>query len=287
MGQRALLKKTSLGHALHQPVVERPVVLELERADRVANTLNGVREGVRVVVEGVDAPLAARAVVVGMPNSVEHGVAHIDIGRGHVDLRAKDMAAIGKVSLSHGAKEFEALGLWTSPKWGVSAGLCECAAKKANVVRGLGVHIGMARLNECLCKLIQLFEVVAGKVMVRTPVESEPTHRLLDGIDKLLVFFCGVGVVEPKMTAAGIALGQAKVQADGFGVAEMEIAIGLGRKASNEFFDTTSLQVVFNDVSEEVLCFRGCGGSGHDELFWGRPDFTGRLGGDRGAIIRA
>ena len=48
---------------LEEPVVERPVVLELERADRVRDALDRVGLAVREVVGRVDAPGVARALV--------------------------------------------------------------------------------------------------------------------------------------------------------------------------------------------------------------------------------
>ncbi len=49
---------------IEKPVVERPVVLELERADRVRHALDRVGVAVREVVHRVDAPRVARPVVV-------------------------------------------------------------------------------------------------------------------------------------------------------------------------------------------------------------------------------
>ena len=40
----------------------------------------------RVGVHGVDAPFVARVVVVGAANAVNGGVAHVDVGAGHVDF---------------------------------------------------------------------------------------------------------------------------------------------------------------------------------------------------------
>ncbi len=70
-----------------EPVVERAVVLELERADRVRDALDRVRLAVRPVVHRVDAPAVAGAVVTGMQDAVHHRVAQVDVARRHVDLR--------------------------------------------------------------------------------------------------------------------------------------------------------------------------------------------------------
>ena len=71
-----------------QPVVQRAVHLELQRADAVGNALDVITQAVREVVHRVDAPPAAGVVMLGVADPVEHRVAQPDIGRRHVDLRA-------------------------------------------------------------------------------------------------------------------------------------------------------------------------------------------------------
>src|SRR5437763_15296714 len=58
--------------ALVEPVVERPMVLEFERAERMGHALDAIGQAVRPVVRRVDAPLVAGAVVVRMPDAVHH-----------------------------------------------------------------------------------------------------------------------------------------------------------------------------------------------------------------------
>ena len=70
---------------LEQPIVERPVGHELERADAVRHALDVVREPVREVSTWIDAPAVARVVMCDMTDAVEHGIAQPHVGRGHVD----------------------------------------------------------------------------------------------------------------------------------------------------------------------------------------------------------
>ena len=85
----------------HHPVVERPVVLELERAERVRDALDGVRQRVRVVVHRVDAPGVAGAVMLGVADAVQHRVAQVDVRRRHVDLGAQHVRAVGELAGAH------------------------------------------------------------------------------------------------------------------------------------------------------------------------------------------
>ena len=54
-GELVLVRHAGHGQVLDEPVVERTVVLELERADGVGDALDGVRLAVGEVVRGIDA----------------------------------------------------------------------------------------------------------------------------------------------------------------------------------------------------------------------------------------
>jgi hypothetical protein len=80
-------------------------------------------------------------------------------------------------------------------------------------------------------EFIELAEVVRGIKIRLSPVEAEPLHSLLDGVDVLLFLLFRVGVVEAQVAAAAVLLGEAEVEADRLDVAEMQVAVRLGRKA--------------------------------------------------------
>ena len=92
-----------------EPVVQRAVVLELQRADRVRDALDRVALAVRVVVRWVDAPLVAGAVVRRVLDAVHHRVAQVDVGRRHVDLRPQRAGAVGELALLHPLEQVEIL----------------------------------------------------------------------------------------------------------------------------------------------------------------------------------
>jgi len=52
----------------------------------------------------------------------------------------------------------------------------------------------------------------------------------LDRVDVFLLLLGRVGVVEAQMAAAAVFLRQAEIEADRFGVADMQIAFGSGGK---------------------------------------------------------
>ena len=78
--------------------------------------------------------------------------------------------------------------------------------------------------------VVELLEVVGGVEQPIFPIAAEPADVVDDRIDVLLLFLGGVGVVEPQVELAAVLLGEAEVQADALGVADVQIAVRLGRK---------------------------------------------------------
>ena len=89
---------------LEQPVVQGSMVLELERAQRVRNLLEGIRQRVREVVHRIDAPRVPRAVMRGVADPVERRVPHVEIRRRHVDLRPQHVRAVRVLPRPHAGK---------------------------------------------------------------------------------------------------------------------------------------------------------------------------------------
>ena len=85
----------------------RPVILVFKRAERVRDAFDGVRQRMRVVVHGVDRPLASGPMMLGMANPVEDRIAHVDVGRRHIDLGPQDMGTVRELSGAHSSKKVE------------------------------------------------------------------------------------------------------------------------------------------------------------------------------------
>ena len=61
-------------------------------------------------------------------------------------------------------------------------------------------------------------------------------------IDELIVFFAWVSVVKAQVSVSSIGLSHLEVEADGLGVTDMQIAIGLWRESSmNQSFSEGSM----------------------------------------------
>src|SRR5262249_54484707 len=118
---------------------------------------------------------------------------------------------------------------------------------------GLVVDIGLAGTNQIFGPGVELLEIVGRMVEVLAPVEAEPMHVGLDGVDILLLLPGRIGVVEPQVTATAELLRYAEIEADRLGVADVEVAVRLRRKPGDDSAVASGCEVGANDVADEVL----------------------------------
>ena len=208
--------------------------LELERADRVRDALDRVRLSVREIVGRVDAPGVTGPRMGGMHDPVEHRVAQVDVRRGHVDAGAQHPAAVGELAGAHPREEIEALLDRAVAPGAVPTGRGQRAAVLADLVRREVVDVGIPRPDEMDRPRVELLEVVRGEVEVLAPVEAQPADVRLDRVDELEFLLDRVGVVEAQVAATAELARDAEVEADRLGVADVEVAVGLGREARDD-----------------------------------------------------
>src|SRR5262245_23326828 len=96
------------------------------------------------------------------------------------------------------------------------------------LISGQMVYIGVTIFDEFDRPFIKLVEIVGGEEEAIFPVCAEPANVGDDGVNIFLFFFGGVGVVEAQVAFATVGLGEAKVDADGFGMADVKVAVGFG-----------------------------------------------------------
>ena len=65
------------------------------------DAVDHIRETMGVVVHGIDFPIVAGMEVGGMADAVNHRVAHVDIGRCHIDFGTQNMAAVRMFAGDH------------------------------------------------------------------------------------------------------------------------------------------------------------------------------------------
>jgi len=122
----------------------------------------------------------------------------------------------------------------------------------ADLVGALAVHVGVPALDQRLGELVEPVEVIGGVVLVLAPLEAEPLRRVLDGVDVLLLLLDRVGVVEAQVADAAVLPGEAEVEADRLGVAEVQVAVRLGRKARDDALVLARGEVRLDDLADEI-----------------------------------
>ena len=92
---------------MQYPVVQRPMILEFEGAQRMSDALDRIRDAVCIVVGRIDAPLGPCLMVLYMPDAIEHRVTHIHIRRSHVDFARRAACSVGKLASSHALEKLQ------------------------------------------------------------------------------------------------------------------------------------------------------------------------------------
>jgi hypothetical protein len=127
---------------------------------------------------------------------------------------------------------------------------------RPDLVGAQAVDVGFAAANQLGGALVQPLEVV-GRVVQRVPPEPEPLDVLLDGVDVFDVLLGRVGVVEAQVAGAAGFPGDSEVQADRLGVADVQVAVRLGREPRRHAPAVLSgAAVLGHDRADEVS---GCG----------------------------
>ncbi len=199
----------------------------------------------------------------GFLDAVEHRVAHVDIGRGHVDPGAKAAAALGEFAGAHAREQVEVLLDASLAAGAIFSGFGQGAAVFADLVGRQVVDVGPPVLDQLHRPVVELLEVVGGVVEVLPPVEAEPADVAYDRLDVFRLFLGGIGVIEAQVAAAAVLQGDGEIETDRLGVADVQVAVRLGREAGDDAAVVLALfEVPGDDVADEIGS-RSCVGVGH------------------------
>ena len=248
-------------HLVHAPVVQRAVILEFQRAQRMGDALGGVAQRMRVVVHRIDRPVVAGVLVLDVLDPVQRRVAQIDVAAGHVDLGAEGSRAIGKFARAHAPEQVEILFDTAIAERGFPACFMQRAAIGTHVICIEVADEGIALADQFLGGEIEHLEII-GSVTEFRPLVAEPAYIVLDGADVFGVFAGRVGVVKTQVAAAAEFLGDAEVGPDRPGVSQMQVAVGLRREAGPDCGLPAAGEIVANDLANEILTAFGDGVGG-------------------------
>ena len=84
-------------------------------------------------------------------------------------------------------------------------------------------------------------------------METQPLDVFFDGVDVFVVFFFRVGIVKTQITQAVVNIRQTEVQADGFGVADVQVTVRLRRETGLDGCMFTAFEVFFDDGTDKMV----------------------------------
>ena len=263
---------------------------ELERTKAVRDALDVVAQAVGVVVERVDAPAVAGLVMRGVPDAVEQGIAQPHVGRGHVDLAAQGARAVRELTRLHTLEQVEVLGDGAVAVRALAAGLVRRAAVLVGLLRAQVRDIGLALTDQGESEFIQGVEVIAGvegleeggslrlaggpdevevgfavdrmgdgpgafflqAQAVIGPAGDQPLHVGDDGVDVFGLLLGRVRVVHSQVEPSLVLARDPGIDADRLGVADVEVAVGLGGEARDDSRMALGRKVTRDGIADEV-----------------------------------
>ena len=207
-----------------------------------------------VVVQWVNAPLVALAVMRGVNYSVYGRVSHIDVGARHIYLCTERSRSVSKLSRSHSAEEVKVLLNASVAVRALLAGLGQSASVLLHLVSREVAHVCLAVHNELFSILVALVKVVRAVEDTAAGRSAEPGEVLKYRINVLGVLFCGVGIVVAEVEKSAVLLCGLVVYKDSLCRADMEITVRLGGKTCVDLCVGSFLKVCVNYVVYKIIC---------------------------------
>ena len=165
-----------------------------------------------------------------MHDSDHDGVSQIQIGRAHVDLGSKRSSTVREFPLFHSGKQIQ---VFFDGTIAIRAVLARFRKRSSVLPHLLSVQIAYERMafaNQLDRPIVQLTKVVRG-IQQFVPLKTKPLNVGFDGVDVFFALFGWIRVIKTKIARTTVGFCQAKVQADAFGVSDMQVAVGLRWKA--------------------------------------------------------
>ena len=136
------------------------MVFEFQGAYGMGDVLQGVADAVGEVVGWVNHPSLADVVMGGVANAVQHGVAHVQVWRGHVDSGPQHVGAVGKLAGPHASEQIEVFINRAIAVRAVGAGLGQRATGGADLGLGEAADKRLAFANQLQGAVVEHLEVV-------------------------------------------------------------------------------------------------------------------------------
>ena len=222
----------------------------------MGNPFFGIGKRMSKVIHRVNAPFVPGAVMMGLHDPINDRVPHIEIGGSHINFGTQNEGAVVEFPGGHPGKKI--FGFLNRPvaEGAFPARFGQGSPVFTNLIRGQFVHIGQAFINEFQGAFVDIIKIIRS-VIYMIPMESEPADIFQNGIHILGVFFGGVGVVQAQVAASVVTLGDRKVNADGLGVANVQIPVRFRRKTGLYSVVYSFGQILINGIQNKVGGFGG------------------------------
>ena len=184
------------------------MILELQRADRMGNSLKCILKRMRKIIHRINAPGITLSVVMHMSHAVKNRISHIDIGRSHVDLGTQHHSSVRNISAAHFFKQSKIFIDAPIPVRTVCTRGCQRPACFPDLICGKFTDIGFSVSDKLNGAFIHTLKIIRGKVQVLTIVCAQPLNILFDRIDKLFLLFSRVRIVKTQIELTPILFGQ-------------------------------------------------------------------------------
>ena len=202
---------------------------KLKCAQRMSDTFEEVALPMCKVIHRVGFPLVTRAVVRSLDDAVDDWVAEVHIRVCHVDLGTQHHRTFFQLAAVHFVEQFQIFFDRAVTIGAVCARLCRRPFLGSDLFGGLLVDVCFSFLDQLDCEIPELLEVV-GSVIYIIPVVTQPFDIFFDGVHIFQIFFYRIGIVEAQVANTSIFLCNAEIQADGFGMSDMQVSVGFGWK---------------------------------------------------------
>ena len=236
---------------LYEPVIQRPVDIELQSAYRMRDMLYRVALPVGVVIHRVDAPLVPGPVMARVDDPVHYRVAEKHVRMGHVDLCPEHFLSIRILPVPHFPEQAQILPDAAVPPRALLSGSLDSTAPLPDLLLGLVIHVCQPFPDQVFRPFIKLLEIVRGIPLV-LPLESEPVYVLLYRIHIFRVLLDRVGVVKAEVSLAAVFLRQPEIEAYTLGMSYMQIAVRLRRETGHDALTLPRCEVSLYDLLQKI-----------------------------------
>ena len=250
-GEFDLLRMAGHVQMVEDPVVKQAVILEFKRTQGMGDTFQRIGQAVGEVVHGIDRPGIAGAMVLLAADAVQHRIAHVDVIGIHADARAQYVRSLGELAGPHAGEQVQVLLDAAVAVRAVGARFGQRAPGLPDGLAVLAVDIGVPVTDQVDRVAVQLVEIVRGMAQV-APFIAQPTHVFFNRVGVFGLFLFGVGVVEAQVAVAAEGFRHVEVQADGLGVADMQVSVRFGGEPGHNSRTFAGAQVFFDDPPDEV-----------------------------------